>query len=87
VISDHPDGFLVELWVVPGAARSEVVGEHAGALKVRVAAPPEGGRANAEVCRLLRGYFAARSVEITRGTASRRKQALVVGGSRAPDRE
>ncbi len=39
--------------VVPGASRSEVVGLLGAAVKVRVAAPPEGGQANREVCALL----------------------------------
>ncbi len=39
--------------VVPGASRAEVVGLLGAAVKVRVAAPPEGGQANREVCALL----------------------------------
>jgi uncharacterized protein (TIGR00251 family) len=39
--------------VVPGARRSEVVGRLGDAWKLRVQAPPERGRANAEVVSLL----------------------------------
>ncbi len=39
--------------VQPRASRSEVVGEHDGALKVRLAAPPVEGEANRELVRFL----------------------------------
>jgi uncharacterized protein YggU (UPF0235/DUF167 family) len=51
----------VRLRVVPGSARPGVVGRYGDGWKVRVAAAPEGGRANDAVVRLL-----AETLEIPR---------------------
>lgn len=76
------DGAVVlRLHVQPGAGRTAVVGRHGAALKVRVAAPPEGGRAN-EACRaLLAETFgvATGDVELTSGPASRLKRFRISG--------
>jgi uncharacterized protein (TIGR00251 family) len=68
--------------VVPRASSSEVVGEHDGALRVRVAAPPVEGAANEELVRALARAFdvPARNVEIMSGHASKTKRVRVVGG-------
>ena len=57
---------------VPGASRSEIVGRLGEALKVRVAAPPEGGKANREILELLaeRLGLPAASVTLVSGAAS-----------------
>lgn len=78
-LSDHPDGVVVTCWVVPGASRTEVKGIHGDALRIRVSTPPEGGKANRDLCRFLEKRLGAR-VDLIAGTTSRRKQALVVGG-------
>lgn len=43
----------LQVKVVPGASRSEIIGRLGAALKVRVAAPPEGGQANQVVVAML----------------------------------
>ena len=67
--------------VVPRARRSEIVGEFHGALRVRLAAPPVEGAANAELIRMLAGSFGLprAAVEIVTGHSSRVKQVRVDG--------
>lgn len=79
------DALTFAVRVVPRASRSEVVGEHDGALRVRVAAPPVEGAANVELVRLLARALGvpARAVEITSGHASKTKLVRVAGADRA----
>jgi len=61
--------------VSPGARRTEIAGRHGDGWKVRVAAPPEDGRANEAVLRLLaeRLGLPRRSVTIVSGHTAREK--------------
>jgi hypothetical protein len=65
----------LELRVVPGARRPGVVGRHGAAWKIRVAAPPEDGRANQAVLGLLAETLRLprRAVSIVAGSGSRDK--------------
>jgi uncharacterized protein len=67
--------------VVPRASRTAAVGEHDGALRVRVAAPPVEGAANDELARFLAKALGvpARDVEIVSGHASKSKRVRVRG--------
>jgi uncharacterized protein len=76
------DGFLAfSVKVVPGASNDAVGGETGGALKVRVAAPPQDGKANEALCRLLaeRLNIARSAVRIVAGERSRTKRVIVRG--------
>jgi uncharacterized protein len=59
--------------VAPAAGRAAVVGRHGEGWKVRVAAPPERGRANEAVLRLLADELGtpARSIRVISGQTSR----------------
>src|SRR3954463_15764052 len=75
------DAIVLRLHVQPGAGRTAVVGRHGDALKVRVAAAPEGGRAN-EACLSLIGEtlgVKADQLELTPGASSRSKRVRVTG--------
>lgn len=74
---------IFRVQVVPRASRSEVVGEHNGALRMRVSAPPVDGAANKEVIQLLaKSFGVSRSaVRILGGHNSRTKQVSVEGAS------
>lgn len=79
MIEAHPDGVVVTVWVVPGASRTEIVGRHGDALRIRLAAPAEGGRANEQLVTLLRKETGATSVRLLHGATSRRKTLLLSG--------
>ena len=69
--------------VLPRASRSEIVGEMAGTLKVKLAAPPVDGAANEELLRLLAKLFGVGrgQVEIVTGARGRQKLVRVCGRS------
>jgi len=71
----------LRLRVAPGAARASVVGRHGDAWKVRVAAPPEGGRANDAVMRLLADTLALprEAVTLVSGHGARDKIVELAG--------
>ncbi len=79
MLTPHPDGVIVTVWVAPGASRDQVVGEHDGALKVRTVAPAEGGKANSRVAEMVAEAVGGRSGSLIAGYASRRKRILVIG--------
>lgn len=71
--------------VVPGASREGVAGWLGDALKIRVAAPPERGRANAAIERVLAEALgvAPESVRIVAGATSARKTVEIKGVAEA----
>ncbi len=75
------------LHVQPGAKRSEVVGLHGDALKIRLAAPPVEGRANDALLHFLADAFGVprRNVELRQGEQSRHKTVRVSGSRIHPE--
>ncbi len=77
-LRETPEGVEVDVWAVPGAVQTGLRGLYGAALRLRVAAPAEEGKANRAICALLTELTGA-PVELTRGARSRRKQFLVRG--------
>ena len=71
----------VPVHVQPRASRSEVVGTHGAALKVRVLAPPVDGAANDALVALLAERLGVprRDVRIVQGATSREKVVEIDG--------
>lgn len=74
---------VLSLHVQPGAKKTEILGLHGGSLKIRLAAPPVDGKANAS----LIGFLAKQldvpraQVELVSGASSRLKRLRVTGAS------
>lgn len=81
-------GLVLTLHIQPGAKKTEFVGLHGEAMKLRLAAPPVDGKANAALCAFLADYcgVAKSSVTLLSGETSRAKRVRVAGAG-APARE
>ncbi len=76
--------FVLSVHVQPRAGRSGVLGRHGAALRLRVAAPPVGDRANDAARALLAEEFdvAPNQVELVAGARSRIKAFRLAGLTR-----
>lgn len=72
---------VIDVKVVPRAAKDEIVGWLDGALKVRVAAPPADGRANRALEELLAAALGLKknAVAVAAGLKSPRKRVAIAG--------
>ena len=78
-------GLTFAVRIVPRASHSEIVGEHDGALRIRIAAPPIDGAANRELVRTLAKIFKVpqNAVEIVSGANSKNKTVRLRGADAA----
>ena len=88
-LRDTPDGLTLRVRVQARAAQDAVSGERAGALVVRLTAPPVEGRANHALARVLGRALgvAPSAVRVVRGETARDKLIAVAGVSAALARE
>ena len=70
---------IVDIHVIPNAARTQAEGEHDGALRVRLHAPPVDGKANLTLMAWLATSLsvAKNQVSLVSGQTSKRKQLRV----------
>ena len=80
---EEAGGLIFSVRVVPRASRTEIVGLHDGALKIRVAAPPVEGAANDELVKFLAKKFRVSrgAVTVVSGTSSRTKTIRIADAS------
>ncbi len=76
-----PGGVDIHVKVVPGASRDTIAGPLGDTLKLRVSAPPEKGKANKAVCKLLADALGihTRDVEVVSGHTASRKTIRATG--------
>ena len=81
----HRDGIILGVKARPGAKRNQVVGEHAGNLRVAVTAAPEKGKANEAIAKVLAEALGCKTSEVVQisGQSSRDKKFLIAGMSEA----
>ncbi len=79
----------MEITVQPRASKSEIIGLHDGAIRIRIAAQPVDGAANAAIINLFSRILNVRksAVEIASGASGRRKRVLIHGVSEDDVRE
>lgn len=78
----------IRVKAVPGAKRDAIAGVLGDRLKVRVAQPPEGGRANEAIRALIavRLGVPVREVELAQGAANPQKTLRIRGGAAEAER-
>lgn len=86
-LREKGDALVLLLHVQPGAAHTSVDGVHGDALKLKLAAAPVEGRANAELVRWLARAFGVprRNVLLLRGETARAKVVRIIAPSLRPD--
>jgi uncharacterized protein (TIGR00251 family) len=74
-------GVRLRLRIQPKAARTELVGLHGDAIRIRLSAPPVDGAANEALLKFLADKLSVplRAVRLTAGEASRSKVVTVTG--------
>jgi uncharacterized protein (TIGR00251 family) len=72
---------VLAVQAVPGASRSEVVGRHGVAIRIRIDAPPVDGRANAALIEAIARWLGVpkSAVAVVSGAGARSKRVRIDG--------
>lgn len=83
VVEGTDGGVTIRVKAVPGAKREQVAGVLGDRLKIKVSAPPEGGKANAAICALIAKRLGVKldAVSVVRGMTNPEKVVRVEGVS------
>ena len=75
------EGIILEVHLQPRAKKDEIVGIHAGALKIKLKAPPVDGKANQALIAFLASCLRLpkERLKILSGHTSRRKRVYIKG--------
>ena len=75
------DVWMLQLHVQPGVRKNQLVGEHGGSLKLKIAAPAVDNKANKCLVAFIAELWgvASRQVNIVRGEGARQKTVAVHG--------
>lgn len=82
-LSEVAGAVRIRVHAQPNAPKNQIVGIHGDALKIKIHAPPEDGRANAELCEYLAKLagVAKSRVTLVSGHSSRAKVVEIEGVS------
>jgi uncharacterized protein (TIGR00251 family) len=89
VTTDAVNSIVLDVRVIPRAARSQIAGTRDEALLIRLNAPPVDGAANDELIRVLADLLdiPRRNIEIVSGHRARTKRVRITGVTSADLRE
>ena len=76
----------LHLHLQPNAKTNEIVGPHGDALKIRISAPPIGGKANAHLLIFLASTFGVKKkqIQLLSGDSSRSKRVAITSPKNWP---
>ena len=83
-IEESSDGVVLTVKVVPGASRTALCGLHGEAVKVRISAAPEKGKANKSLCEFISKLLGVKknTVSVISGQTSPMKRICISGISK-----